>query len=203
MINLFVNHYTDQNSKRNEELLHCLKMNINNALIDNVIVLCNNEGDNEMLNNKKVSILLLKGRPTYNVFFQVIEKYTKSEDVNIIINSDIYLDSTLKYLFKYIRNKTLIALTRWDVKGNELRFLNRSDSQDTWIFKGTPKVDCNFYMGQPGCDNVLADRFHKAGYICINPSRTIRTIHVHETEQRYYTHENKLPPPYKLLQPTG
>lgn len=203
MINIFINHYTDPNKRRNEELLKCLQNNINNSHIDNIFVLCNNEEETELLKHHKVSILLLKSRPTYNVFFQIISQYTKETDWNIVTNSDIYFDQTITLIHKYNRPKILIALTRWEVVGNEIRFMNRADSQDTWIIKGHTKVNCDFQMGTPGCDNVLADRFHKAGYLCINPSRSIKTYHLHTSNVRTYNANSRLQPPYKLLMPTS
>ena len=202
MINLFINHYTDNNAKRNDELLQCLQMNINNASIDNIFCICNNEGDSPMLDSNKVSILILKSRPTYNVFFQLIAKYTKPDDWNIIANTDIYLDQSIQQIHKYSKPKTLIALTRWEVVGKEIRFLNRADSQDTWIFKGHPNVNCDFQMGTPGCDNVLAERFSRNGWLVVNPSRTIKTYHLHTSNVRNYTSNQRLMPPYKLIQPT-
>ena len=202
MINLFINHYTDGNETRNKELNRCLDANINNHLIDNIFCICNNEGESKLLDNEKVSILLIKSRPTYNVFFQIIAKYTGVSDWNIIANTDIYFDNTLNFINRYSKPNTLIALTRWEVVGKEIKFLNRSDSQDSWIFKGHPKVNCDFQMGTPGCDNVLAERFSRNGWLVINPSRTIKTYHVHTSNVRNYTSNQRLMPPYKLINPT-
>lgn len=202
MINLFINHYTDNDRGRNLELLKCLQLNISNKLIDNIFCICNNEGETDLLNDERVSVLILKSRPTYNVFFQIISKYTNVNDWNIIANTDIYFDQSLININKYNKPKTLIALTRWEVSGREIRFLNRADSQDTWIFKGHPSINCDFTMGTPGCDNVLAERFHKSGWFVINPSKTIRTYHLHQSNVRNYNANNRLMPPYKLIQPT-
>ncbi len=202
MINLFINHYTDSDSNRNDELLRCLSININNKCIDNIFCICNNEGDSPLLDDDRVSVLILKSRPTYNVFFQIISKYVNINDWNIIANTDIYFDDTISLIQKYVKPKTLIALTRWEVLGTQMKFLNRADSQDTWLFKGHPKVNCDFQMGTPGCDNVLADRFHRAGWMVINPSKTIKTFHLHTSNVRNYSVNNRLQPPYKLIQPT-
>lgn len=202
MINLFINHYTDAHVNRNDELLKCLALNISNKHIDNIFCICNNEGDSPLLDGDRVSVLILKSRPTYNAFFQIIAKYTKQEDWNIIANTDIYFDSTITHIHKYNKPNILLALTRWEVTGTQIQFLNRADSQDTWIFKGHPKVNCDFTMGVAGCDNVLADRFHKAGWMVINPSRTIKTYHLHISNVRHYNGNDRLMPPYKLITPT-
>lgn len=204
MINLFINYYVDKNASRNKELLTCIQRNINNKLIDNIFVLCSGEDDNKLFESDKVSILVLKSRPTYNVFFYVINKYTSKEDWNIISNTDIYFDSTIGLLNKYNQPKTLVALTRWDItENNTVKFLNRADSQDTWAIKGHVDILCgNFNMGTPGCDNVIAQCFFKSGWKVINPSKSIKTYHLHSSNIRNYTSSQRLPPPYKLIPPT-
>lgn len=202
-MNLYISHYTDSNPRRNAELLVCLEKNIACKEIKKIYAVCQDETESAMLNNKKIEVIMIKGRPTYNMFFEIIKKTSSPTDWNIIANSDIYFDSTITQISRYNKPKTCIALTRWEVNNNgSIHFLNRADSQDSWVFVGHPNVNGDFYMGQPGCDNVIADRFAKAGYHVINPSRTIKTYHVHLSNVRNYNVNNRLRPPYKLIQPT-
>jgi len=89
-----------------------------------------------------------------------------------------------------------------------VRFYNRRDSQDAWIVQGNFKQipEANFPLGKKGCDNKIAFLLSKK-YIMLNPSRTIRTFHLHLTNVRNYaphgTKEDLIPPPYKLIQPTN
>ena len=100
------------------------------------------------------------------------------------------------------RRPICISLTRWETSPN-LFFLNRRDSQDCWIFKGKINhIQSDFFTGIPGCDNAIADRIARAGYDIINPSRTIKSYHVHKSSERNYGNQ-KVPMPYKFLQPTA
>ena len=113
-----------------------------------------------------------------------------------------------------INNKTCLALTRWDISDkddykNGAVFFDRPDSQDTWIFRGgIPQMaGAEFGLGLCGCDNSIAYMIEQCGYNVINPSRTIKTYHLHLTNVRNYIDVvgqviERIPPPYKLLHPT-
>jgi hypothetical protein len=86
---------------------------------------------------------------------------------------------------------------------------DRADSQDTWIFKGgvNQVSGADFTMGIAGCDNAIAHLLEQHGYNVINPSRTIKTYHLHLTNIRNYTDISgnaiqRIQPPYKLINPT-
>lgn len=202
-VNLYISHYTDKNEQRNKELLQCFQRNINCKEITKIYAICQDETGCSLLAHPKVTVILIKSRPTYNVFFQIIKQTSQVNDINIIANSDIFFDSTISQIARYDKPRVCVALTRWELNANgSIHFLNRADSQDCWLFKGHPNVNGDFYMGQPGCDNVIADRFYKSGYQVINPSRTIKTYHIHTSNIRNYNVNNRLQPPYKLIQPT-
>jgi len=185
MIRLFYNYYEDKNPLRRREIDYCLQRNLNNSLITTVI-------------------LESAAKPTYEYFFQQINKVTAPDDINIICNSDIFLDDTIA-LAQNIRDKQLYALSRWDWLGNDslVRFFDRPDSQDTWIVKGKVEgVVGNFTLGLRGCDNRIAAEFEIAGYKVSNPSKSIRTFHVHNSGVRNYTMADVVPKPY-LTVPTS
>lgn len=202
MINLFVQYYKDSSEIRQRELDQCLKNNLQLTNINRVFVVLEDICDNELLTNQKATVIILKGRPTFNDFFELIRANSGESDVNIIANSDIYFDETIEFANKYDEN-TALALTRWEVEGSSIHFLNRVDSQDSWIVKGHPKkVWADFHLGVAGCDNALADRLSVAGYKVINPSKTIKTYHLHESKIRRYNVNKRVKQPYKLLTPT-
>lgn len=206
MINLFTSYYIDKHPARQKEFDECLRKNIDLNEINMIYVLTEQGVDAEILKNKKVINVVLKSRPTYNTFFEVIRMFSGDEDWNIIANSDIHFDSTITMVEQYKRSykPVCFALTRWEVERDKTFFLNRPDSQDAWIFKGKPlNVKGDFYMGTCGCDNAIADRLHNAGYHVINPSKTIKTYHLHQSGVRRYNTEYKVPQPYKLLNPTA
>lgn len=132
-------------------------------------------------------VINLKGRPTFNDFFDVAALFP--DDVNVISNLDIYFDESIE-LAKWIANYEVYCLTRWedDQKGNIIRFKDRHYghpgewSQDAWIFTGGVKVDAPFGLGYRGCDNHLAYLFTEKGLKVYNFSEDIRAIHVHNID---------------------
>lgn len=182
MIRLFYNYYEDKNPLRKREIDYCLQRNLANKLITTII--CESPG-----------------KPSYKFFFDQINKVTGPEDINIICNSDIFLDETISLALN-IKDKQLYALSRWDWLGNDAltRFFDRPDSQDTWIVKGKVEdVFGDFTLGIRGCDNRIAYEFMKAGYNVSNPSKSIKTYHVHNSGVRNYTMADVVDPPYHTI----
>jgi hypothetical protein len=115
--------------------------------------------------------------------------------LNIAANSDIYLTShtvgiVSAWYAKGGRDKVCMALSRWD-DGPEPKHHAHKDSQDAWIFSGRVPKELTAAaravpMGVPGCDNRLARIIADHGYEVINPSRTVRTYHVHGSGYRTY-----------------
>ncbi len=178
MIRLFYNYYEDKHPIRKREIDECLKKNQENPLIT-------------------VVTMTSPSKPTYDSFFQKINELSGPDDINIICNSDIYLDSTIE-LANTIKHKQLYALSRWDVIHPwQVIHFDRPDSQDTWIVRGKVEgVFGNFTLGTRGCDNRIAYEFHKAGYQVTNPSKSIKTYHLHRSGIRNYTMADVVPEPY-------
>lgn len=184
MIRLFYNYYEDRNHKRKQEIDHCFQKNLHNRHI-NVIVI---ESSHKL---------------TYNYFFERINQVVEPNDVSVICNSDIYLDDTIT-LTQHMRHDQFFALSRWDIlKNGEAVFTNRRDSQDVWIVRGpVRKINGNFTLGMRGCDNRIAHEAAKAGYHVLNPSRSIKTYHVHNSNIRNYTfNDPAVPEPYMTVDP--
>jgi hypothetical protein len=185
MIRLFYNYYEDKNPVRKKEIDMCLQKNLDNKLMTTIII-------------ESAS------KPTYDSFFKQINKVTGPDDINIICNSDIFFDETIAHVAS-IKDKEVYALLRWEwFNPNHITHSDRPDSQDTWIFKGKMEnVVGNFTLGVRGCDNRIAYEFMAAGYTVSNPSRTIKTYHVHNSGIRNYTMADVVPPPYHTLGPTS
>lgn len=189
MIRLIYNYYEDKNPQRKREIDFCLQKNLDNKLLTTVII-------------------ETPHKPSYNYFFQVINKLTTPNDINIICNSDIFLDESIGLVTQYLTNqpqKQMFALSRWDwFNSSNIVFFDRQDSQDTWIVKG-PVVGVygDFTLGIRGCDNRIAEEFHLAGYQVSNPSKSIKSYHVHNSGIRNYTMADVVPPPYRTIIPTS
>jgi len=200
MINLFIPYFIDKNEERYKEVYECLQKNSLNPFIDRIILVAENPDIYRIM--KRFDVIIVPERPTYNMMFEIINEITGPEDWNVLINSDIYLDETIKHIEKYDRN-TFLALARWDIdKQGNAKLFNTWDSQDTWAFKGKAKaMKADFVQGRAGCDNAIANRAEVAGYKVINPSKTIKTYHLHLTNIRNYNPNDRVEQPYKLINP--
>lgn len=219
-INLFTSFYTDKNEVRNKELLFCLDKNLSQSF-DNIVLLMESEQEQERFwdmykKDDRVTTIVMGKRPTFNDFFNEMNEPTYSKSINILCNSDIFFlgisematSIALNVVANYL-DKVCFALSRWDyVNDNDFHHFCRADSQDTWIFFGNPQLtlkDIDFTMGVAGCDNRLAHELKQAGYNVLNPSKTIKSFHYHNSGIRNYLVGGevieRIPPPYLLVEP--
>lgn len=177
-----------------------------------------------------VNVLPCTVRPTFRTFFEVInnleERFERAHDfqffgvngdvtirgysplgakqgfegnVNIVANSDIYFES-LPVLPK---TNQCFALCRYECRKNgPITFLNRKDSQDSFIFRGKIKIPkfCDAHFGIPGVDNRMCWELMNIGYEVLNPSLTIKSFHLHEGAKSY-DGSVKIGRPYHFLHP--
>lgn len=207
-VNHFMNYYIDKNDGRQKEIDQCLENNISNKYIDNIYLVIDDKYKYNFLidkyGNNKLKLVVVEKRPTFNIFFKIINQYSGQNDINILSNSDIYFDDTLEHLILYnfmadINQKICLALSRWDVEeGETSKHFKNCWSQDTWIFKGPVQINANdnsignFYLGKLGCDTRIAYELQKLGYVVSNPSGLIKTHHLHISNVRNYSHSDQV-----------
>ena len=191
--------------ERQKELDYCLQQNSAHPLIDNILIFYEGKVPELPKNCKVVGDF----RPTYHDLFQLTSQYP--HDINIVANSDIMFNDTLEKANR-IRDRECFAITRHEYRdGKVLPFDSGKNapakfSQDVWIFRGFADVrDCHevlaqdlktqdfdkikFWLGIPGCDNVVAKRLFQSGYSVKNPYNDIQCLHVHSTSDRpEYSH---------------
>ena len=171
------------------------------------------EALNKRVFGKSGMVLVGGDRPTYAYLFSLCDP----DRVNIIANSDIYFSTdSLQRIVEFYTNpanaQTCMALSRWEVQDHAQResatLWDHRDSQDVWIFRGKPDVPgADFTLGVPGCDNRIAKVILDAGYTVINPSRTIKSYHLHASGHRTYgtgrggVKRDVIPGPYHFIQP--
>lgn len=198
MTNLFISLYNEKEPARRNELRTCLMNNLKSGCFDAVWVIAEADGEGyaylQDISNLEFNILPCNVRPTFETFFNAINTLSGADDINIIANSDIYFeDMPVKPL-----PHQCFALTRYEVEKNgSFRFLNRSDSQDSWIFNGKirkPSYSA-YFLGTPGCDNRIGLELMRAGYEVTNPSLTIKTYHLHSNPTNH-AGKAKVNPPY-------
>jgi len=204
MIRLLTTYYPESNPEREAEYEESLKRNAECPAIEEIVVF--NECPDFPVKNSKFRIVPIKERPIYSQFFNYINNVASSEDINIVANSDIYFDKSIRALNYLNLQDVCLALSRWEDSGDgHLNLFDRCDSQDCWIFKGRIKdVEADFPLGVPRCDNRLAYELERAGYRVLNPAFSITTHHLHSGIREEYEAENLpdfVPPPYKYVWP--
>lgn len=197
--------YTDKNIERQKELQECLDKNIACPEIDEIVLII--DDSTKVKRHDKLTIQYVESRPTYRDMFNIANRNNR-DGIKIIANTDIYFDFVNIIKIKSaIEEDMCFALSRWDVGLDGKSTHHASwDSQDVWIFKGWIKdIIGDFYMGKPGCDNRIAYEIMTAGYKVRNPSRSIKTHHLHLTQVHNYnrTPEDTVKNPYMLLPVTG
>lgn len=195
MINLITSYFIDKNPERQKEIDECFRRNIEGKLFDSIHILAD-----DLIKPFNGSIFhYIHSRPTFDAFFH----FAKPNCWNVICNSDIYFDQTIKLIESRNTNE-FIALSRYDIQNDgSAKLLNQRDAQDVWAFYGLPnkRLIAPFYQGIPGCDNALAAIADKAGYALTNPALTIKAYHLHLTNVRNYSTNYRVPEPYKFIYP--
>lgn len=191
---LIISYYKDKSENRQKEIDQCLLTNKNCKHITEIVCLIDSDIDLPY----GIKAARIDQRPTFNTMLS----YSGANKWNIIANADIFFDDTLSNVYKYTENDFL-ALTRYEIINGSPRFFEKPDSQDSWIYYGIPKkIDADFTQGILGCDNSLCYKALEAGYNVINPSLSIKTYHLHSSNQREYFHKQAAAKPYHVVWPT-
>jgi len=214
-INIFYQFFVHGVKRRNNEIRKCLKFNVQNPHINKIYLL--NERiytDSELgISSDKIIQIDWKTRLKFGDVFKYIND-NKITGYHVIINADIFLDSTIENL-KYSQmhsTKQSMALLRYeyahDLEESKI-FGPRFDSQDTWIFHSNfvpneqEQKIFNFEFGKPGCDNKFIYLLNILGYEIINDPAFIKTYHVHHSEQRNYTNADYIHKPWGAIIPAN
>jgi hypothetical protein len=215
MLTLFAQYFVPKTSKRRAEIDKCFLKNIENPLVTKFIIYFEKEADMDLLpDNSKIIKRLQAERMTYGFWLRETNKLHPGA-LSIFINSDIYLNETVKYLIAktpYIQEKKkFIALSRYNPDEDGFR-LNEDPhwTQDVWALvrpnEDIPSAliqEASFELGQPGCDNKIAYVMHSYGYKVTNPCGFVKTIHLQADMRRSYdARANKLLGIHAFVYPT-
>lgn len=198
MFNLITSYYHSPNDERQQELNQCLIHNSKNPHIKTIYLLnaqiYNLDFVDQEYRSKIVQFTVSdenKDRLYYYCAIQFTNNYLHGQRC-IVSNSDIYFDDTLNLLENVDFNNKLFALSKYEDGVLHERTI---DSQDSWVFSSPLKVDIstlNFKFGHPGCDNIFAGLVMKSGYYVSNPCKTIKTHHLHKSDYRTYTQDDRI-----------
>lgn len=200
---LITQFYISTHESRQKEILKCLKLNLNNNLIDKIYLL--NERiytEDEMKissnsNKSKINQINIKSRLKYSDVFEIIDRENIKGYI-LLSNSDIFFDITLLNLYKsgLHNTKKIYNQLRFEYTNKDLNkcliFGPRGDSQDCWIFHSNYNIKdknlkiFNFNLGIPGCDNHVSYIFAILGFQLHNEPYFIKSYHHHTTAIRSY-----------------
>lgn len=195
---LYITPYNEQSELRRNELEMCLRRNLDAGFSFIHVIL--EEKDVAYFHNSLMADILIRypistminilpKRPTFQDYLDVANAFPDSH-LHTVMNTDIYMPpESLKQLQALPWERNLfVALARYDLTtSGKLILLDRWDSADTWVWRGTVNVEnINCSCGNPGVDNHIAWKFKAAGYHVVNPSRDIVTVHVHNVHINNY-----------------
>lgn len=193
-LNLFIPWYTPGDKERAEELRYCLDRNLDSGIFAKIVLMI----DDETIPHRNHPDLLsvrLAHRPRYQDWLTLSGQHCPGQ-IAILANSDIHFDDSVAGLVRLFDKdrKAFVALSRFDRKAGQLvPHPNPHWSQDVWALIPEAKVSerlvrrTDIPLGVPRCDNRIAYVFATEGYTVYNPFPFIRSIHVHETQIRYYS----------------
>jgi hypothetical protein len=191
--------YHEADANRRGELLDCLRRNLAAAELDEIHVFLEDGAiaaelkSHAEFNCAKIRLVQQQQRVTYRKLFDYANSYLTGQRV-IVANADIFFDETLALLDGHDLAGELLCLSRWDVQADgSATLFEHPGSQDAWIFRAPIRpFACDFYLGLLGCDNRLAWEAQQSGLKLSNPARSIRANHLHLSQVRHYTEEQRL-----------
>ena len=202
MTTLVTTFYQNRNKHRTFEMAQCLIENCHNNLIDEIFVVVDEHIKKFSVKHPKLKVIGVLGRPTYQTLFGIANQSVGQ--YKIIANGDIFFkEQDIKNIHSNLKKHECYALSRWDIHSWGAKLWEHWDSQDAWIFKGDiRKGNYDYLMGIAGCDNKITYELEGAGYKVKNPSKTIKSYHLHITGERTYDKGETIfryPPPYTLI----
>lgn len=201
---LLLEYFTSGNKYRQREYDICLHHNLKQEPIDKVHLFISDDSiPPEWADGAK--IIRSEKRPTYNDIIEYCNKELEDE-ICIIANGDIMFNDTLSNLSKENLEGKFLALSRWEWMGNgKIHHFDWDFSQDVWIFKSpmTGFTGGNYTMGLPGCDNRITHEVEEYGHRVLNPSKLIRTVHLHTSNHRTYKNSDTVKGEYLFVSSTS
>lgn len=186
-LELYTSYFNPPSELRSNELKHAILSNCNSGLFDKVYIIhdakCRKDIDHPL-----IEWIFLEWRPTYSDFFNIINFNTDPDTINVMGNTDIAFDGSIRFLDRIDFNDVIVELSRYEKDGRI-----KNTGEDIWIWKGKlkPQVWGGLPLGELGCDWRITFEFRKAGYRVVNPSLDIITWHIHDSNIRYYGPKNK------------
>jgi hypothetical protein len=218
---IFLQYFRHENNRRYKELKECLKKNINNNFIDKIVLINETDYSKEWVGipnaSEKINQIINGKRLTYADFIDIVNKIAPDNCYVILANADIYFGNTLKYLWSVNLSDKMLGLLRWDIPNEGVLFEDRAelfgprnDSQDSWIFLSNSIKSrvwdyskFKYQLGKSGCDNRFTSDILRMKFLITNPSLSIKSYHLHNSNIRNYSKSDYIPSDfYVYVEPT-
>ena len=190
-IQLWTSWYFIADEHHRMECMRAIILNINNPLIANVNILCEIDFPAE---HKNIRCIPVSERPSYDTFLKLFNM----NDLNILCNTDIVLDYNTTHHFPKMKPNSAYVLSRYNLT-NEYTLMMKDwnarliqfpgVTQDVWaLYKPNNLPDCSdILLGVLGCENRFAYKLFNSGIKLSNPCLSIKTYHLHCSDERSYS----------------
>jgi hypothetical protein len=211
-IELVVGVYADPDVDRINDIAGALERNLANSEIDKVHALIEDrdfyeklgahgpEIEDRMRSLLSYAMVMTPGRRMlFSDYFGYANEHLDGS-IAVVANADIYFDKTIGLLRKTNLENTFVCLAKYE--GTPPRLWRCYDSQDAWAFKPPIRVEADFELGRPGCDNALAYSAARAGLKILNPCLSVFAYHL-DKRARKRRRDNPVDGPYKAAMPVA
>ena len=207
MINLITSFFRPENTERLNELMTCLKNNIDSKYIKKIYLFMKCKEDIEFLKQEikitrnKIQLILWNKQPFYSDYLNLANQL--KGEICMISNADIWLKKCDTDLINLVNTRENIgyALTRHD-RDSSGNFKLKQESWnkicgiwasgigsfDSFIFKSPKLVTENMehIQNRPGSEHVFKTELEECNMKFYNPSKSIIIIHEHQSNIRNY-----------------
>lgn len=187
---LIVSYWNPQDPARRKEIDACVRRNVDNPEIDEVILLTDPGTVALDFGPKARYVPASQPFPTFGELRRIANcAITSPHDISIIGNTDCTYDG-LEKMKSLETRQYVFCLTRKDVTPDWVRTEKPLcfAGHDSWIFTGyiRPLKWDAFQLGHIYCDWYLNWLLRHAGYMLANPCNDIPLYHLHASNERDY-----------------
>lgn len=229
---LFTNIFNSGHPARNEENFYCLRENLNNKYIKQIILYIDEQNPvslpKEIADSKKLKIIYASNDVSFLDFFSYFKSNFSHREICLISNCDCYFDSSLNILhhIDFNSGKKIFCCTRKELnEDGVITYAKSIDPRDEYKNKRNnldiSSSDCfiipfsfkeedvlsNSYIGDINIEFSFLSQCFINGYTIQNLFCFLNCIHIHQsqirTKHRYKFNSVNLIYPNKLLNPVS
>jgi len=199
-LHFIIQYCNDPRPPRQAEYDHCVRHNLDNPRVTAVhnLIEPGTSVPEAMRAHPKYREHPLPRWMTYRDAFDFANANLAGEIV-VIANLDIFLDPSspwdqvgqiLEAGIVLCQSRTEFAPDAAPFKDPGLSQMAFANSQDAWIFRAPLEVpDCEFEIGELGCDNAIAERIRRAGRMPVNLADRFRIFHYDRARGKSFSNQ--------------